>query len=102
MKTTEDASPKGFQSSISKFRYHVQSNWYLRGVEGSKQFVFIAVEKKPPHMIGVYKASIEMCAAGGRAADKNLHLLSQCRKENLWPGYSEAIEEIDLPKWNND
>tara|TARA_R100001443_G_scaffold115828_1_gene134544 strand:+ start:3877 stop:4731 length:855 start_codon:yes stop_codon:yes gene_type:complete len=102
LKTTEDASPRGFQSSISKFRYHVQSNWYLRGVENSKQFVFIAVEKKPPYMIGVYKASIEMCAAGGRAADKNLRLLSECRKDDSWPGYSEAIEEIDLPKWNND
>ena len=102
MKTTEDASPRGFQNSLAKFRYHVQAAWYLRGLEGAEEFVFIAVEKKPPYLVAVYQASAAVIAAGVRAADINLSNLSECRKKNHWPGYSEAIETIDLPKWCND
>ena len=102
VKTTEDASPRGFQNSLAKFRYHVQAAWYLRGLEGAEEFVFIAVEKKPPYLVAVYQASAAVIAAGVRAADSNLLNLSECRKKNHWPGYSEAIETIDLPKWCND
>ena len=30
LKTTQDASPKGFQKSIANFGYHIQASWYLR------------------------------------------------------------------------
>ena len=32
VKTTTDASPRGFQKSISTWGYHLQLGWYLRGL----------------------------------------------------------------------
>ena len=58
LKTTEDASPREFQRSIAKWRYHVQAGWYMAGIEAAygtrpSGFIFIAVEKKPPFAVGV-------------------------------------------------
>jgi hypothetical protein len=33
LKTTEDASPREFQRSIAKWRYHVQAGWYMAAIE---------------------------------------------------------------------
>lgn len=102
LKTTQSASPENFSKSVSSFRYHVQANWYLRGTPGAEQFLFIACEKEPPYAVAVYAASAEMVAAGGRAADRNLQLLAECRASNKWPSYSTTIQNLDLPRWNND
>ena len=102
LKTRGDASELGFQKSVHNFRYHVQAGWYLRSFAEAQQFVFIAVESKPPHLVAVYNASEAMIAAGNRVADKNLALLAECRKANKWIGYSEQITDLDLPRYNND
>ena len=102
LKTTSDASELGFQKSVHNFRYHVQAGFYLRSIKEAEQFVFIAVESKPPYLVAVYNASPEMIAAGNRVADKNLATLAQCRKQGKWTGYSEKITTLDLPRFNND
>ena len=102
LKTTSDASELGFQKSVHNFRYHVQAGFYLRSINEAEQFVFIAVESKPPYLVAVYNASPEMIAAGNRIADKNLATLAQCRKSGKWTGYSEEITTLDLPRFNND
>jgi hypothetical protein len=102
LKSTIDASPEGFAKSVNNFRYHVQANWYLRGTPNAEQFVFIACEKTPPFAVAVYVASPEMVAAGGRAADEDLARLAEYRREDNWPSYSNQIETLNLPRWNND
>jgi len=102
LKTTSDASELGFQKSVHNFRYHVQAGFYLRSINEAEQFVFIAIESKPPYLVAVYNASPEMIAAGNRVADKNLATLAQCRKSGKWTGYSEEITTLDLPRFNND
>ena len=104
LKTTEDASPAGFRKSIGNFRYHVQAAWYLEGIERATgrrpdQFIFVCVEKKPPHVVAVYAASAEMVATGAITAEADLARLAMCREASDWPGYSNQIETIDLPPW---
>jgi exodeoxyribonuclease VIII len=104
LKTTEDASPKGFQASVANFRYHVQAAWYLHGMEQAtkkcpEQFVFIAVEKKPPFAVAVYAADAEMIREGWRTAERDLEVLATCKEMDRWPGYSDAVEPISLPPW---
>ena len=102
VKTTEDASPRGFAKSCANFRYHVQAHWYQRPFAEAEQFLFIAVEKQPPYLVGVYAASPAFVAAGGRAADRDMQALARCHASNRWPGYSEEIQLLDLPTWCND
>jgi exodeoxyribonuclease VIII len=104
LKTTEDASPRGFQKSIGQWRYHVQAAWYLNGMEQAtgkrpEQFVFIAVEKKPPYACAVYVADLQMIDIGWNAACQDLYKLLLCKAADSWPGYSDGIEQINLPPW---
>ena len=102
--TTEDANPKEFQRSIAKWRYQVQASWYLDGIEHAtgkrpEQFVFIAVEKKPPYACAVYVADQQMIEIGRDTARRDLDKLNLCKAANYWPGYSDGIEQINLPPW---
>ena len=104
LKTTEDASPKEFQRSIAKWRYHVQASWYLDGLQHAtgkrpEQFVFIAVEKKPPYACAVYVADQQMIEIGRDTARRDLDKLNVCKAADYWPGYSDGIEQINLPPW---
>jgi hypothetical protein len=102
--TAEDASPKEFQRSIAKWRYQVQASWYLDGLEHAtgkrpEQFVFIAVEKKPPYACAVYVADAQMIEIGRETARRDLDKLNVCKAADYWPGYSDGIEQINLPPW---
>jgi hypothetical protein len=57
LKFVEDASPDGFAKAIANYGYYIQAAFYL-DVTKSKRFVFIAVEKKPPFMVGIYELDI--------------------------------------------
>jgi hypothetical protein len=104
LKTTEDASARGFAKSIAQWRYHVQAAWYLDGVEQAtgtrpEQWLFVCVEKKAPYAVAVYAADAEMIAAGAQTAARDLDVLATCKAANAWPGYSDQIEPISLPTW---
>ena len=104
LKTTEDASPEGFARSIAKFRYEVQAAFYLDGIEAAtgkrpKNFVFIAVEKKPPHAVGVYVLDAETLEIGRGLYREDLATYAKCAQADQWPGYGDKIQTINLPGW---
>ena len=73
LKTTLDASPKGFQRSLVNYQYFVQAAWYLDVVEMEtgrrpEAFVFVAVEKQRPFNVGVYCADEQMIQVGKQHA----------------------------------
>lgn len=110
LKTTQDASPSGFARACAKFRYHVQAAWYSNGwqiASGNtpKAFVFVAVEKTPPYGVGVYILAPEALEQGWRVAHQNLQEIKEWMDAaHQWDwlenwGYSEEIQEINLPNW---
>lgn len=104
LKTTEDASPEGFARSIAKFRYDVQAAFYLDGIELAtgkrpQNFVFIAVEKKPPYAVGVYVLDAETLEIGRGLYREDLDTYAKCAKADTWPGYGDKIQTINLPGW---
>lgn len=104
LKTTTDASPKGFQKSLVNFRYYVQAAWYLDVVEMStgkrpEGFLFVAVEKQRPFSTGVYVADEEMMKIGREHAMEDLRKIAKWKAEDVYPGYSDRAEMISLPKW---
>ena len=40
-----------------------------------------------------------MIASGALMAEADLAKLALCREANEWPGYSNQIEVIELPRW---
>jgi len=104
LKTTRDASPRGFRHSLMQYRYHCQAAWYCHGVEQSlgvrpEAFIFIAVESDAPYGVGVYAADEEMIEAGWKLCQRDLQKIADCREANRWPSYSDAIETLSLPDW---
>jgi len=104
IKTTEDASPRGFARSVEKYRYHVQDAFYSDGLyqaEGIQidGFVFIAVEKQQPHNIGVYVLPAGGTQKGRELYQDNCVTYAECLQSGIWPGYSDKIEELKLSQW---
>jgi hypothetical protein len=104
LKTTKDASPRGFRRSIGDYRYHLQAAWYLHGLEQATgkrpdQFIFICVESTAPYACAVYAADAEMIERGHDQAMGDLAKLAVCKAADHWPSYSDQIEKLSLPGW---
>lgn len=104
LKTTDDASPRGFKKSVANFRYYLQSAVYSSAVKkltGSEleNIIFIAVEKKEPYAIGVYTLDDFFVDFGKVEFERNLKTYVECLKTNKWPGYSQEIVTLSAPKW---
>ena len=107
LKTTQDATPKGFQRSVANFSYDLQAAWYsnLAQVCFPKhrvEFLFCAIEKKAPFGISVYRASEGLLKSGRRKMAKALDLFEQCRVLDYWPSYEPVINDIDMPGWSHE
>jgi len=103
-KTCQDASPEGFGRAIWNFRYDLQAAWYSDGYERATGlrvhgFVFAAVESAWPHAAAAYMLSEEVLDAARRKNRELLNLYAECKRTNTWPGYSPAIQQINLPPW---
>jgi exodeoxyribonuclease VIII len=98
LKTTTDASPKGFARSVAQWRYHVQQNHYLAGTF-AERFVFIAVEKQYPFCVGVYELDDAAALYGETERRTNLQTIADCRAISEWPGYGNTIQPLSLPNW---
>lgn len=112
LKTCNDASAYGFQSSVAKFNYHMQDAMYTDILKslGKKvnYFLFIAVEKKAPHMVGFYVLDHVAQEEGRKKYKELLNLYKHCEKTNNWWGYSDfnnvtgevnAVQTLTLPTW---
>lgn len=103
LKTTKDASPEAFSKAVYNYRYHVQAAYYmdtlaLAGVRADA-FVFVAVEKSAPFAVGVYSLEPEAIELGRTVYRRDLDKLSECIISGRWPGYTEDIVSIGLPRW---
>lgn len=102
VKTTVDASFREFQRSVAKFRYHVQSAFYMDGINQHrdvKNFILIAVEKTPPFGIGIYHLDLGTVEEGRKQYREDLTTYAECLKTNKWPGYAAEIQTMGLPAW---
>lgn len=102
LKSTGDASPRGFAYSCAKYGYFGQAAWYSDGQFKAtgvrKPFVFVAVEKTPPYVVTVFRVPDEVLAAGREQYLTLLGRLDYCKKNNFWGGYSESeVVDLEMP-----
>ena len=101
LKTTQDASPRAFQSSCNKYGYYLQAAMMKIGLESIGQkmdhFIFIACEKAAPFSTACYVLDEESLAFGEAQFRKIMDGLSHSLKTNQWPGY--GTQELALPKY---
>lgn len=104
LKTTSDARPAEFSRSVANFRYHVQQAYYSKGMRKilssePEKFYFLCAETKPPYAIAIYELDKEAVSAGYSAAYDDLKTYFRCKHADEWPGYTEEIRTLQLPRW---
>lgn len=104
LKTTRDASPKGFQRAIATYGYHIQAAHYMAGAIANgmepRGFLFACVETSAPYLAAGYLLGNPTLEQGERERREALLTYAQCLREDRWPGYNDdRIEVIDLPNW---
>lgn len=104
LKTTTDASARGFARQSAELNYHVQLAFYADGVEavtGVKIYnhMILAVETGAPHAIAYYRYDDAAIHYGRSEYKRALLQWAKCKKENDYPGYSVGIQDLFLPSW---
>lgn len=104
LKTTLDANPAEFVTSVRKFGYHVQQATYrhilnLARGDDDTAFLFVAVEKKAPYLVSVNEVDDDAARIGTELMRRAIGTYQECLATNEWPGYPAVIHHISLPGW---
>jgi len=99
LKSAKDASEYGFQGAIGSYLYHWQAWFYLTGateVTGieHRNFLWIAVEKKPPFGVGIYAAGKESLDKASVGIYDAMTGYAECKRTGVWPCYPDRVQEL--------
>lgn len=98
IKTTDDASPKGFERTVALYGYDIQAVHYME-MSQRKRFLFIAIEKVAPYAVGIYELDDELIEFARIERRARINLYASCKEMDSWPAYPQVINKISLPSW---
>lgn len=102
LKTTTDASPRGFGKHVIEYGYFVQEAWYRdvhryeTGVE-LETFKFIAVETSGPYQVAVHELDVIYRDIGRKLAQEARDIYQRCVETATWPGVEGEL--LGPPNW---
>jgi len=108
VKTTRDASERGFTRSIADYGYDVQRQWYLDALNAvagpmpvgyEPELLFLAVEKEPPYLVGVYQLPTVWTEMGRVKAERARKVYAECVASGVWPGLPDEVTLVTPPTW---
>lgn len=103
IKTTTDASPEAFPREVNKYAYDLQAAFYLRALRAAgyeaNQFVFVCVEKQPPHAVGLHVLTDRYLDRADAIVTQTLEKISNALAVGDFTTGWALINHIDLPRW---
>jgi exodeoxyribonuclease VIII len=104
VKTYGNADPNEFRLQIANKAYHQQAAFYSDGVEAVTSrpvlaFIFVAVETQWPFGACAMMLDPPALDEGRALYRRRLGRYAECLASNEWPGYSDVIQIISLPKY---
>ena len=103
LKTTQSANYWDLRRTVPQYGYHRQAALYLRGARAcgleAEHFVFLWVEKEPPHAVAVSELDLPDIEAGERQVEELLRRWDECDERGEWPGYDEECFTLSLAQW---
>ena len=101
-KSALSVHPKALGNAAYRDHWDTQDPWYRTGAAAVglmvRDFVFIAVRKKPPYLVQCHRltpADREWGALHNAAA---LARFKECRDNAAWPKYSTGVSYLELPR----
>lgn len=105
LKIMQKADKASFMQSVAKFGYYIQAAFYL-DLTKAKRFLFLAIEKEPPFMCGVYELTPEAIDLGREKCLKAFEIAMNANEyaknsyfERSKDGTMETEQMISLPTW---
>lgn len=87
-----------FSKQVAKRDYHMQDAFY-RDLLDADHFVFIVVEKVPPHDVAIDEMDALSVEIGRRNNESFLLRIAECKRTGEWPGNGGRIRVNKLPRW---
>jgi hypothetical protein len=98
-KTTDDASPRGFEHAMADYGYHQQADFYLRGLRalgdpaGDEPMRFICQEKREPYLVQIHTCDDLAMAIASALNDRAIDVYAEATKSGKWAGYPSLYAE---------
>ncbi len=106
IKTTSDGlSNEDLYRTIKRYKYEFSAAHYLRVFNcvldnSISSFTWIFVDTSSPALhIRLVRCPTYLLENGHERVDAAINKIVECQKTNIWPGYPEEIEELELPTW---
>lgn len=100
LKTSLDASVRGFAKSAVAFGYHIQRGHYLdilSRLGREADMLFVVVEKTAPYLTAVHRLSEQFAEMGHAEALEAVDVYRRCMDSGVWPGYPDEVTEVMPP-----
>jgi exodeoxyribonuclease VIII len=102
LKTTTDA--RRFDRAVMDFGYGIQAAHYMRGMNTTALgapggFIFVVVESANPYGVMIYEVDQALIDWGYEETNRLYALYARCERTNIWPGYTEVLRKLTLPRW---
>jgi len=106
IKTTQDASPEGFERELRKYNYDLQIAFYLHTMRCAKlpcsEMYLVAIEKTPPYAVGVHVLSEIYIKHAEKRMFQTLESMRHAEEHhNFRTGWPE-VNQVHLPHWMED
>lgn len=104
-KTTTEVHPEAVARSVANYGYHQQAPWYLDGavhldlLAPDAPFTFVFQSKVAPYLVSVVELDDEALDVGRALNDQARRVYADCALTGRWPGYSDDIALISLPRY---
>lgn len=103
-KTTVDANPSSWGRSAANYGYALQFAWYVElarlvNLDDWPAFLFVCQEKEPPYLVSVNELDAEAWNLGYDQMRHAIAVYAECMESGVWPGYSDGINPVSLPRW---
>jgi len=106
LKTTSDASPRGFQRKVWSLRYDIQAAFYLRAVSwdyaATPRFRWVAVETEYPYLVTVHELDKAALDNADALVEQAMTEWRECVAANHWPGYPAPVHQVGPVPWERD
>ena len=109
LKSAKSVMPNDFMRDCVKYHYDLQTAMYREGAskvlgvpKDNIDFVFIAVEKKPPYLLNIMQADTYVIQKGEADFREYIGTYKECKEKNLWYGLNGAngiINTLSLPEY---
>jgi exodeoxyribonuclease VIII len=101
IKTCDDASPRGFQLSATKYGYYLQAACVYEGLLSigikMEHYMFVCVEKEPPFATALYRLDDDALQYGLDLLCKIKSEFKKCQDSGVFPDY--GLNMLGVPTW---